>query len=183
MSYSVTLRADERRLADDTQVLLRLGTDNDVDQTIKASLGHYFSYAGVIRELSLPGSGALTLSVYLLEAGRLPSEFRAGPFQRAYRTTRIGQVRRAAVPLWATDVAVEGTLLPMSSFHFDLVVSTDSEVLPDAYAAAGKAERRQLRNVLRPRFDVVLGLFGPPTPFDPDPRSGPSGNLGEGGLP
>ncbi|HET8930434.1 MAG TPA: hypothetical protein VFN21_07245 [Acidimicrobiales bacterium] len=182
MSHSVTLRTDERCLADDTQILLRLGTDGDVDQTIKASLGHYFSYASVLHDLSLPGSGALTLSVYLLEPGRAPAEFRVGPFQRAYRTTDIGQVRQAGVPLWATDVAVEGTPLPMSSLHFDLVVSTEAQVLPDAYAAAGKVERKELREILRPSFERVLDLFGPPRPFDTVPATGESGNLDGGGA-
>lgn len=183
MSYSVALRTEERRIADDTQVLLRLGADADVDQTIKGSLGHYFSYANVLAELGLPGTGALTLSVYLLESRRSPVEFRAGPFQRSYRTTTIGRVRGAGVPIWATDVAVESQPLPMSSSHFDLVVSTDSEVLPDTYAAADKAERRRLRDILRPQFDVVLGLFGPPQAFEaPAPPPGESGTLGSGGA-
>lgn len=62
----------------------RLGTDADVDQTIKASLGHYPSYAGVLAELGLSGMGALTLSVYLVAPGEPVESFRAGPFQRAY---------------------------------------------------------------------------------------------------
>lgn len=182
MSYSVALRADEHRLADDTQVLLRLGTDANVDQTIKSSLGHYFSYASVLAELGLPGAGALTLSVYLLDPARAPVEFRAGPFQRAYRTTSVGRVRRAGVPIWATDVAVEGSPLPMSSHHCDLVVSTEAEVLPDRYAAADKAGRHRLRDLLRPQFDIVLGVFGPPQAFDPPtPPAGRSGSLGAGG--
>lgn len=171
MSYSVSLRAEERRLGYDTHILLRLGTDADVDQTIKGSLGHYFSYASVLAELGLQGAGALTLSVYLLEPGRSPVEFRAGPFQRAYRTTSVGQVRAAGVPIWATDVAVEGQALPMSSFHFDLVVSTDTEVLPAVYAAADRSERRRLRDVIRPQFDAVLRLFGPLEAFEPPPGS------------
>lgn len=182
MSYSVALRAEGHRLADDAQVLLRLGTDADIDQTIKGSLGHYFSYAGVLAELGLPGAGALALSVYLLESGRSPVEFRAGPFQRTYRTTDVGQVRQAGVPIWATDVAVEGRPLPMSLFHFDLVVSTESEVLPDAYAVADKGERRRLREILRPRFEVVLGLFGPARSFDPPTKpAGEPGSLADGG--
>lgn len=180
MSYSVSLRSEEWRLADDTQVLLRLGTDTDVDQTIKGSLGHYLSYAGVLAELGLPGAGALTLSVYLADAGRSPIEFRASPFQRAYRTTSVGEVRRAGVPIWATDVAVEGQPLPMSSLHFDLVVSIDAEVLPDTYAGADRSERRRLRDTLRPRFDAVLRIFGPPRAFVPPPD--PSDSLGTGGA-
>jgi len=69
MSYSVGLRHHDPRPIDDAQVLLRLGTDADVDLTIKSSLGHYFGYAAILAELGLPGRGALTLSVYLLEAG------------------------------------------------------------------------------------------------------------------
>lgn len=175
MSYSVKLRHQDLRLGDDRRVLLRLGTDADVDQTIKGSLGHYFSYADVLAELGLPGVGALTLSVYLLEPGRFPIEFRVGPFQHAYRTTTVLQVREAAVPIWATDVAVEGRPLPMSVDHFDLVVSTESDVLPDAYTAAGKPERRGLRDLLRPEFDRALSLFGPPLPFDLDPTGRSSG--------
>jgi hypothetical protein len=165
VSHAVSLRTDERRLADDRQVVLRLGTDADVDQTMRSSLGHYFSYGEVLAQLGLPGAGALTLSAYLLESSRSPADFRVGPFQRAYRTTTIGAVRVAGVPIWATDVAVEGRPLPMSEFHLDLVVSVESEVLPAAYAAAGKAERRRLRDLLRPRFEHVLALFGQPQPF------------------
>jgi hypothetical protein len=95
VSYSVTLRAHERRLDDDEQLLLRLGTDADVDQTIKSSLGHYVSYQSVLVELGLPGQGALTLSVYLVDGEHSPIEFRAGPFQRAYRTTTVGEVLQA----------------------------------------------------------------------------------------
>lgn len=102
----------------------------------------------------------------MLERGRSPVDFRAGPFQRAYRTTTVGAVRAASVPIWATDVAVEGRPLPMSEFHVDLVVSIESDVLPDAYTSADKAERRRLRAILRPRFEHVLALFGPPQPFD-----------------
>ncbi len=166
MTYSVELRSGERSIVDDDEVLLRLGTDADVDQTIRSSLGHYLSYAPVLAQLGFPGAGALTLSVYLLDPGRSPTEFRAGPFQRAYRTTTVGRVTAAEVPIWPTDITVEGRPLPMSSFHFDLVVSTTSDVLPDAYAAAGKAERRRLRGILRPGFEHVLALFGEPRPFD-----------------
>jgi len=167
MSYSVSLRHQDLRLTDNRQVLLRLGTDSDVDQTIKGSLGHYFGYASVLSELGLPGGGALTLSVYLLESGRSPIEFRTGPFQNAYRTTTVEHISKAGIPIWATDVSVEGQPLPNSADHFDLVVTTDSEVLPDAYSAAGKAERRRLRGLLRPHFDKALDLFDPPRPFDP----------------
>ncbi len=131
MSYSVSLRADDKRMADDVQVLLRLGTDTDVDQTIKASLGHYLSYGEALGELGIPGAGALVLSVYLLEPGRSPAEFRAGPFQQAYRTTTLARIRAAEIPLWATDISVEGSPVPNSSDHFDLVVSTADDVLPD----------------------------------------------------
>jgi len=82
VSHRVFLRVDDDRLADDATLLLRLGTDADVDQTIKASLGHFLSYANVLTELGLPGSGALTLSVYLLAPGRTAVEYRALPFQR-----------------------------------------------------------------------------------------------------
>ena len=167
MSYAVGLRHRDLRLADDAQFLLRLGTDADVDQTIKASLGHYFGYANVVTELGLPGSGALTLSVYLLEAGRSPGGFRAGPFQSSYRTTTVRRANDAGIPIWATDVAVEGRPVANSADHFDLVVSTSSDVLPDAYAAADKGERRRLRDLLRPRFVEVLTLFGPLQSFDP----------------
>lgn len=147
----------------------------------KASLGHYLSYAGVLSELGIPGAGALTLSVYLLEPGRSPLEFRAGLFQRAYRTTSVGRVRAAEVPIWATDVTVEGQPLAHSADHFDLVVSTATDVLPDAYAAVeDKAERRRLRDLLRPRFDHVLALFDPPQPFGPPSRG--AGNLDLGGA-
>lgn len=174
MSYRVSLRADEPRLDDDRNLVLRLGTDGDVDQTIRSSLGHYLAYADVLTELSLPGGGALTLSVYLLDPGRSPSEFRTGPLQRAYRTTSVGAGRSAGVPIWATDVEVEGRPVAMSNCHLDLVVSLDSDVLPDTYAAAGKAERRRLRDLLRPRFEYVLGLFGPTQLFDaPDPDHSP----------
>ena len=123
VSYAVSLRVDDGRLADDSQLLLRLGTDRDVDQTIKASLGQYPSHSGVLRDLGMAGSGALTLSVYALGSERSPLEFRAGPFQRAYRTTSVARVREAEVPIWATDVAVEGRRLPNSADHFDPVVS------------------------------------------------------------
>ena len=63
MSFLVTLRHGEHRITDDGEVLLRLGTDADVDQTIRGSLGHYLSYAPVLAELGSPGAGALTLSV------------------------------------------------------------------------------------------------------------------------
>jgi hypothetical protein len=172
VSYDVSLRVDDPRVNDDAQLLLRLGTDSDVDQTIKASLGHYVSYADVLGELGLPGVGALTLSVYLLEPGRSPGEFRAGPFQRAYRTTSVGRVREAEVPLWATDIAVEGTPLANCADHFDLVVSTDDDMLPDLYAAAGRAERRRLRDVLRPGFEHVFAVFDPPQPFGEWPAPG-----------
>lgn len=176
VSYAVSLRVDDHRLADDARLLLRLGTDRDVDQTIKASLGHYLSYAGVLRELGMSGAGALTLSVYVLDSGRSPEEFRAGPFQRAYRTTSVARVREAEIPIWATDIAIEGQSLPNSRDHFDLVVSTAQDVLPDEYAAAGKAERRRLRGLLRPRFEHVLEIFDPPRPF-----AGGAGTLEPGG--
>ncbi len=59
----------------------------------------------------------------------------------------------------------------MSADHFDLVVSTASDVLPDTYAAADRAERRRRRDRLRPSFAYVLALFDPPVAFDrPDFR-------------
>ncbi len=177
VSYAVSLRADVR-LADDAQLLLRLGTDANVDQTIKASLGHYLSYASVLDELGLPGAGVLTLSVYLLEVGHDPVDFRAAPFQRYYRTTSVGRARAADVPIWATDVAVEGRPLAMSAHHFDLVVSTTVDVLPDVYAAADRAERRRLRDLLRPGFEHVLEVFDSPVAFDRPPGSAGSLELG-----
>ncbi|MFT3851973.1 MAG: hypothetical protein QM733_04440 [Ilumatobacteraceae bacterium] len=172
MSFSVTLRSIDARLADDQQLVLRLGSDADVDQTIRASLGHYLSYAGVLEQLGLPGVGALTLSVYLAGPGEAVERFRAGPYQRAYRTTSVGVVRRAGVTIWATDVSVEGRPVAMSSAHADLLVSTRSDVLPDAYSAADKTERRRMREQLRPEFETVLGLFGEPIPFGDPPDGG-----------
>jgi hypothetical protein len=166
VSYAVALRDDDR-LTDDATLLLRLGTDADVDQTIKASLGHYLRYASVLAELGITGSGALTLSVYLLAPGRAPVAYRVLPFQRYYRTTPVARVREARVPIWATDVSVEGQRLAMSDDHFDLVVSTASDVLPDVYLAADRSERHRLRDLLRPRFAHVLALFDPPLEFDP----------------
>jgi len=81
------------------------------------------------------------------------------------------QVSEAAIPIWATDVAIEGVPISNSADHFDLVVSTDSEVLPDTYATADKGERRRLRGLLRPQFLRVLSLFSPPQPFDLTPSS------------
>jgi hypothetical protein len=40
VTYSVELRTGERSIVDDDEVLLRLGTDHDVDETIRSSLGH-----------------------------------------------------------------------------------------------------------------------------------------------
>ena len=179
MSLRVFLRVDDDRLAGDATLLLRLGTDTDVDQTIKASLGHYLSYASVLTELGLPGAGALTLSVYLLAPERSAVEYRALPFQRYYRTTTVGRVREARVPIWATDVTIEGQALAISADHFDLVVSTATDVLPDAYAAADRAERHRLRGLLRPGFEHVLALFDPPVAFDPPLGGG--GTLEPGG--
>lgn len=166
MSYVVSLRAGETRLSDDRHLLLRLGTDADVDQTIRTSLGHYVSYAPVLHELGLPGDGALTLSVFLLEPGRPPAELRASPFQRVFRTTTVGRLGAAGVPIWATDITVEGVAAPSSDDHFDLVVATFADALPGAYAAADRAERRRLRDQLRPTFEHVLRVFGPPQPFE-----------------
>lgn len=166
LSYDVTLRGADVRLADDEQIVLRLGTASDVDQTIRASLGHYFAYAGVLSENGLEGAGALPLSVYLKDRRQPSSAYRAGPFQRAYRTTTVGRVRAAGVEIWATAVAIEGQRLPLSDAHADLVVSTRSDVLPDAYAAADKTERRRLRELLRPEFEAVLAVFDAPLLFD-----------------
>jgi hypothetical protein len=52
VSHRAFLRVEDDRLADDATLLLRLGTDADVDQTIKASLGHYSSYASVLKQPS-----------------------------------------------------------------------------------------------------------------------------------
>jgi len=68
----------------------------------------------------------------------------------------------------------------MSQDHFDLVVSTAADALPDAYAAADRGERRRLRDVLRPGFEHVLALFDPPVAFDPPPGGG--GTLESGGA-
>jgi hypothetical protein len=166
VSYVVSLRTSETRLTDDRHLLLRLGTDADVDQTIRASLGHYVSYAPVLHDLGLPGAGALTLSVFLLEPGRPPSELRASPFQRVYRTTTVGRLGAAGVPIWATDITVEGWPVPSSADHFDLVVASAVDALPGAYAAADRAERRRLRDELRTFFEHVLRVFDPPQPFE-----------------
>ncbi|HWL44903.1 MAG TPA: hypothetical protein VNQ73_18315 [Ilumatobacter sp.] len=165
MSFVVTLRDADARLADDQQIVLRLGTDADVDQTIKASLGHFLAYRPVVVASGLDAPGALTLSVYLRNPGRPVVAYRAGPFQRWYRTTTVGHVIDAGVTIWPTDVSVEGEPLPLSSDHADLVVSARSDVLPDAYLAATKSERRRMRDNLRPEFEAVLALFDAPIAF------------------
>ncbi len=55
----------------------------------------------------------------------------------------MGAARAAGVPIWATDVAVEGVRLPMSDQHLDPVVSIDTETSSSRSATTSRCQRRR----------------------------------------
>jgi len=117
----------------DAELIVRLGSDAQLDQTIKSALGHFLDYGPVLSALGRPGAGALVLSVFRLGAGATPQSLAEGTGYQVFRRATMARIRSVPLELWPTDVWMDGVRHRWSHLHFDLVVTDSQAILPDAY--------------------------------------------------
>ena len=159
----VELRSDGIQPSDDLPLLIRLGTDSDLNMTIKHALNSYYAYANLVVAADRPDDqGLLTLSAYAQPDGvglsKLVADLTPMPYQH-YRQGRYGDFRRAGFHVLPTTVFTFDMPDRHADLHFDVVVADEHHVLPDTYNASNKPGRTRLRELLSPAFQAALAPF------------------------
>lgn len=158
---SVSWRTSGLQLLEDGDLLLRFSVE-DLNMVINKSVADADLYRAVLEHLGHPGDWeALVLSTYAITAARPVEVLTYDMGGRAYLTAPVGRLRQAAVPIWPTSTFIDDVPDPFNDVHFDVVVAHGPAVIPSGMWQ-GKAARREARDELRPRFEMVLGLFDIP---------------------
>lgn len=87
---------------EDAELIVRLGSDAQLDQTIKSALGHFLDYGPVLSALGRPGAGALVLSVFRLADGATPDSLAEETGYQMFRGTTLARIRSVPLELWPT---------------------------------------------------------------------------------
>lgn len=146
------------------ELVLRFRID-DRNQVIKNALGHWHEYETVLNALGRSGSGALVLSAFALRDGwtadgiaahdRLPSQ----PRPRVHVRGAV-LLDHNALEIWATSMTTpDGELDPRNNVHYDVVVTTDEDLVTPSLLATTKSERSQGRDRIRPVIAPILDLW------------------------
>lgn len=164
MAVEVRLR-EPGDLPEAAELVVHYGSRLDaIDQLITNAVGNYGFYRAIAEQKGAGERGALVLSVFACTAGVTLTDLlgsgAAAPYPR-YGTVAAGELYQAGWQLWATDVWIDGTMVEFSRVHFDILVPSGDVEIPADLAAVARPARRQLRELLRPRFSSLLAHFEP----------------------
>jgi hypothetical protein len=164
VGVEVRLR-DPGDLPNRTEFVVHYGSGLEaVDQIITNAVGNYGFYRQIAERKATGEPGALVLSVFACTDGvtltDLLGSAPAAPYSR-HGTATAGEIAEAGWTLWATDVLISGAFVEFSHVHFDIWLPAPDVSVPADLAAVPRPARRQLRDLLRPRFARLLECFEP----------------------
>ena len=163
LSDSATILRFE--IADLNRVVTRSAADSDL-------------YADILRRAGHPAEwDVLVVSCFAVTDAWTPARLAEQTGFRQYRTAQAGYLVGAGYELWPTETFVAGIPDPRNEVHYDLVVAKGPALVPADLTATTPAARRAARELLRPRFDVLLQTFGPPQDV---PQTGDAGRTMDG---
>lgn len=154
-----------RTIADDAQVLVRLGLDHNPRQALGLAARNAPLYAG------FPGAaagGLVCVSVWAVADERQLEQLVAEFSWNDVGLTSAGAVRSHGFAVLATDVFVEDQPSLFNDWHHDVVIGAYPAHLSD-YNDLGKDGKKVLVAELLDPFTRVLRLFDPRGPL---PRHG-----------
>jgi hypothetical protein len=152
----------DRRVADDTQLLVRFNDDHDPAMALRNALRE----VGLYRILpAYAGTGAITISCFIVADEREARVLTAGVGQSLYGLATVGTLRALGYVVVATDIEEDGSLIPFSDRHADLVVGPYPADLPLYDEQLRPAERRAIRSRLLPSYEAALRAFDPRRPI------------------
>lgn len=170
-----------RTLANDAQVLVRLGLDRNPRQALGLAARKAPLYA------AFPGAtagGLVCVSVWAVSDERQLEQLVAEFTWHDVGLTTAGTVRSHGFAVLATDVFVEGQPTLFNEWHHDVVVGNYPSGLA-AYNELGKEGKNVLASELLDPFTRLLRLFDPRGPL-PRPgwwaQSGTDGTPDDGGT-
>lgn len=157
MPKRVRPRADSR-LTDQTRLLVRFNDDHDPAMALRNALRDAALYR------SVPGyepSGAITISVFIVADEREAQVLTVGTGQSLYGLVTVGAVRERGYDVVATDVEEDGTPIPFSDRHADVIVSAYPQDLAPYDERLRPAQRKHIRAMLLGQYDAALRMFDP----------------------
>ena len=116
----------------------------------------------------LPGcevAGAITISCFIVADEREARVLTAGVGQSLYGVTTAGALRALGYDVVATDIEEDGSLIPFSDRHVDVVVGVYPPDLPAYDERLRPSERRAVRARLLPDYEGALRAFDPRRPI------------------
>ncbi|MGH8997763.1 MAG: hypothetical protein ACRDY7_00020 [Acidimicrobiia bacterium] len=143
-------------------MLVRFNDDHDPAMALRNALRDVGLYK------VLPGyeaTGAITISCFIVTDEREARVLTAGVGQSLYGLTTAGALHERGYDVVATDIEEDGSLIPFSDRHVDLVVGEYPPDLPGYDEGLRPAERRAVRARLLPNYEAALRAFDPRKPI------------------
>jgi hypothetical protein len=121
---------------------------------------------GIYRVLpAYEDTGAITISCFIVADEREARVLTAGVGQALYGLATVRTLRELGYTVLATDVEEDGSLIPFSDRHADLVVAPYPPDLPAYDERLRPAERRAIRSSLLASYEAALRAFDPRRPI------------------
>ncbi|MGH8991821.1 MAG: hypothetical protein ACRDZ7_09885 [Acidimicrobiia bacterium] len=143
-------------------MLVRFNDDHDPAMALRNALRDISLYR------VLPGyeeAGAITISCFIVTDDREARVLTAGVGQSLYGLATAGALRDRGYDVVATDIEEDGSLIPFSDRHVDVVVGEYPPDLPAYDERLRPAERRAVRARLLPGYEAALRAFDPRRPI------------------
>lgn len=110
-------------------------------------------------------TGAITISCFIVADEREARVLTAGVGQTLYGLATVGTLRQLGYVVQATDVEEDGSLIPFSDRHVDLVVGPYPPDLPPYDERLRPTDRRAIRSSLLASYEAALRAFDPRRPI------------------
>ncbi|MDO0914616.1 hypothetical protein QQM39_28415 [Streptomyces sp. DT2A-34] len=155
----IELRPSDRGVKRD-EMVLRFHIENR-DQVIVNALGSWHEYAPILASLGRHESGALVLSTFALRDGWTVDRIAAydrwpRPSLHASGSALLDQ----RLEIWPTSLtSPDGESDPRNEIHYDVVVTTDEQLVTVSVLSGQKHEKREGRARIRPVIDPILDLW------------------------
>jgi len=137
-------------IADLNRIVTRSAADSDLYTEILVRNGYPTDW------------DALVVSCFALTELWTPSRLAEQTGFRQYRVAAADHLLAAGYRLWPTETFVAGVPDPRNEVHYDLVVDLGPSLIPPDLTAPTPGARRAARQTLRPRFETLLQVLGPP---------------------
>ncbi|WP_433889350.1 hypothetical protein [Streptomyces sp. CA-111067] len=131
------------------------------DQVVLNALGFWHEYSAILNLMGRYEAGALVLSAFALRDGWTPEDITSyDRSPRPYSQAQGAMLLDRGLELWPTSTTTpDGEPDPRNEVHYDVVVTTDSTLVPDEVLTGTKEEKKRGRARLRSVFDPILDLW------------------------